>query len=92
MGFATGVAQATSQVGLTGPPVLVKHAVTVAVRTSRGQYSGAAAARGASMAAAMTAERERALELIFASLSVVSLQVRGGRVNEWTGRQDEGTS
>lgn len=78
LGFATGVGQATSQVGLTGAPVLVKHAVTVAVRTSRGQYSWATAARGASMAAAITAERERTLELIFASLGVVSLQVRRG--------------
>lgn len=92
LGFATGVGQATSQVGLTGAPVLVKHAVTVAVRTSRGQYSGAAAASGASMAAAIMAERERTLELIFASLGVVSLQLGGGRTNEWTGRQDEGTS
>lgn len=74
LGFATGVGQATSQVGLTGAPVLVKHAVTVAVRTSRGQNSGAAAARGASMAAAIMAERERTLELIFTSLGIVSLQ------------------
>lgn len=55
--------------------MLAKHAVTVAVRTSSGQYSWAAAARGASMAAAMMAEMERALELIFASFCcVVSLQ------------------
>lgn len=69
--FATGVGQATSQVGLTGRPTLGKHAVTVAVRTSTGQYSGAAAARGAIMAAAMMADSERMLELIFASVVVV---------------------
>lgn len=64
-----GVGQLALQDGVTGVPVLGKHSVTVAVRTSRAQISSSAVARRERMATAKMVARERALVLIVSIIS-----------------------